>query len=269
MKSISTGSDLFRLSEPERARLDSDGYLVREQVFTPVEVAEIIAACEALVDELARGRRGWRLQAGSYVFDPDFEHEAIIKWEGDTDVVHGVEPVAHLSPPLRRWAHDPRLVGPIVDLVGDEQPTLFTEKLNLKRPHVGGANPPHQDYPYWVDSAEVAADLATAMVLLDDSTVANGCLRVAPGSHRNGVWSTRKDGDEFLANEIDMQAYPDTELVPVELRAGSVVMFGPFLVHQSLPNRSDQPRRALLFSYQPGGRHHMLEPLRRRLAGRA
>ena len=64
----------------------------------------------------------------------------------------------------------------MIDLVGDDRPELFTEKLNLKRPSVGGPNPPHQDYPYWVDTADVAADVATAMVFLDDATVANGCL---------------------------------------------------------------------------------------------
>jgi hypothetical protein len=31
------------------------------------------------------------------------------------------------------------------------------------------------------------------------------------------------------------------------------VFFGAFLVHRSLPNRSDKDRRALLYSYQPGG----------------
>jgi ectoine hydroxylase len=264
MKSISTAATTdHRLTAQERAGLDADGFVVREQVFSAAEIADMAASCEALVDDLVRDRKGWRLRAGSYVFDPDLAHDAIIKWEGDTDVVHGIEPLAHLSPALHEWALDRRLVDPMVDLVGDDEPALFTEKLNLKRPQVGGPNPPHQDYPYWVDSADRAEDVATAMILLDDATLDNGCLGVVRGSHKQGKWTTRRDGDEFLANEIDMNVYPDTEVVPLELDAGSVVMFGPFLVHQSLPNHSDQPRRALLFSYQPAGRHHMLEPLRR------
>ena len=105
------------------------------------------------------------------------------------------------------------------------------------------------------------------MVFLDDATVANGCLRVAPGSHKGGKWTTRTDGDVFLANEIDMNEYADIELEPLELRAGSIVMFGSFLVHQSLPNESDAQRRALLYSYQPAGRHHMLEKLREAMQG--
>jgi ectoine hydroxylase-related dioxygenase (phytanoyl-CoA dioxygenase family) len=268
MKSISSADGgRFRLDETEQQALDEQGYIVREEVFAAADVRAMIAASEALVDDLVRDRQGWRLHVGSYVFDPDVMNGVIIKWEGDSHVVHGIEPFAHLSPVLREWALDARLVEPMIDLVGHDRPELFTEKLNLKRPTVGGPNPPHQDYPYWIDSAEVAADVATAMLLLDDATVANGCLRVAPGSHRSGKWTTRTDGDVFLANEIDMNEYTDVELTPLELGAGSVVMFGPFLVHQSLPNHSDAQRRALLFSYQPAGRHHMLAMLQKTMRG--
>ncbi len=88
-------------------------------------------------------------------------------------------------------------------------------------------------------------------------------MRVVPGSHTSGVWQTRADDDEFAGNEIDRRAYEDVESVPLELPAGSVVMFGPYLVHHSHPNTSSQPRRALLFSYQPPGAPHMLVSLRR------
>ena len=100
--------------------------------------------------------------------------------------------------------------------------------------------------------------------MLDDATCANGCLQVVPGSHAQGKWTTlRDDVDLFRQNEIDMSAYPAAASVPLELRAGSVVMFGSFLVHQSAPNTSDLPRRALLFSYQPPGGEHMREVQRR------
>jgi ectoine hydroxylase-related dioxygenase (phytanoyl-CoA dioxygenase family) len=44
--------------------------------------------------------------------------------------------------------------------------------------------------------------------------------------------------------------------------AGTVVYFGPMLVHQSAQNFSDQQRRALLYSYQPAGRRTQLEAFR-------
>ena len=45
-------------------------------------------------------------------------------------------------------------------------------------------------------------------------------------------------------------------------------MFGSYLVHHSEPNRSTRQRRSLLFSYQPAGRAHMIEALRKLDPGR-
>jgi ectoine hydroxylase-related dioxygenase (phytanoyl-CoA dioxygenase family) len=51
----------------------------------------------------------------------------------------------------------------------------------------------------------------------------------------------------------------------VELTAGSVVFLGAFLAHATGPNTSGADRRALLYSYQPAGRAHSIEALRRLL----
>jgi len=258
----------LQLDDGERRHLATDGYVVRRQVFSRTEVAAMVGASEALVAELVRDRRGRRRKVGSYTFDPDLARGVMIKWEGESDVVHGIEPFAHLSPALHAWALDPRCIGPMQDAIGEASPILFTEKLNLKRPRHGGENPLHQDYPYWDGTAGDPKRVATAMVFLDDATLENGCLHVVPGSHIEGTWRRRTDADEFGRNEIDATAYPDAQLVPLEVGAGSVVFFGPFLVHRSAPNRSDRERRALLWSYQPPGHPHMLHLLRRAAAER-
>jgi len=253
--------DSARLTADERAFLDANGYVVRQHAFAPAEVASIVAACEALVERLVRDRRLRRYRAGSYVFAPDFERSVMIKWEGDSDIVHGIEPFAHLDAELHRWALDPRFTEPMQDFVGDPHPSLFTEKLNLKRPAHGGVNPLHQDYPYWLDTAQAPERVATAMLFLDDADEGNGCLQVVPGSHKSGRWRNRTDSDEFGANEIDIGAYPDVTPQPLPLAAGSVVMFGSYLVHCSAPNRSARERRALLYSYQPAGHRTMVDSL--------
>lgn len=256
------------LDPAERESFARDGYVIRRDVFSPAEIEDMKKHSEALVAELVRDRKSRRYHVGSYVFDNDWLNFVTIKWEGDTDVVHGIEPFAHLSPALRDWAHDPRLLEPMRAMLGCDAPMLFTEKLNLKRPRYGGPNPLHQDYPYWIEPAADASQVATTIIYLDDSSVENGCTWVVPGSHKAGMWRTRKDTDAFGQNEIDPNAYPDAKPIPVELPAGSTVSFGAFLVHQSTPNTSDKDRRALLFSYQPEGRPHMLESLRKYAAER-
>lgn len=253
----------MRLDPAERRSYRDLGYVVRRAVFDVAELAAITAECEALVDRLVRNRQARRRRFGSYVFDADLENGVIIKWEGDSDVVHGIEPFAHLSKPLEDWAYDERFVEPMRDMLGCEAPALFTEKLNLKRPRMGGINPLHQDYPYWVGVAENAEEVATAMLFLDDATLENGCLQVVPGSQKRGMWSLSEDKDDFARNELHEAQLGDLEVVPVEVPAGSLVLFGPMLAHQSAPNTSARERRALLYSYQPPGRITQLENLRR------
>jgi ectoine hydroxylase len=245
-----------QLNEHELEAIERDGYVVRDSVFDAAEVAEITTACEALLADLVRDRQGKRYHVGSYVFDPDRLTGCTIKWEGDTDVVHGIEPFAHLSSELERWAYDPRFVEPSIPFVGDDEPVLFTEKLNLKRPFHGGPNPWHQDWPYW-QFADHRSRIATAMLFLDDANLGNGTLQVLPGSHRRGPWPTRTDRDPFGNLEMDPNEVEGLTPTAIEVPAGSVVWFGPLLVHKSDPNRSDRDRRALLFSYQPAGFDHL------------
>lgn len=230
-----------------------DGYVVRERVFDLDECARITADCEALVAELVAHRQAERTRyhVGSYTFDPDWLTGVTIKWEGDTDVVHGIEPFAHINEPLRTWAHDPRFVEPSMDFIGEEDLNLFTEKLNLKRPRVGGVNPWHQDYPYWEATYDEPDNKVTAMLFLDDASLENGTLQVLPGSHIRGKARTRTDRDFFGNLELDPKEAEGKRPVALEVPAGSVVWFGPFLIHKSEQNTSDRERRSLLYTYQP------------------
>ena len=249
----------FRLDARERAALDRDGYLCRENVFAKSELVEIADACEALIARLLEEQRKPKVEAGAYVFEHLQSLETAVKWEKDhRDVVLGIEPFAHLSKPLDDWAHDPRFFDPMKDLLATDDIMLFTEKLNVKRGLVGGPIVLHQDYPYWVGVAENAAQVGTAIVFLDDSTIENGCLEVVPGSHRDGE-GKRKTIEGFGANEMDQNQYDASKLVPLEAPAGSVVYFGSLLVHASAPNKTPSDRRALLYSYQPAGRRTLRE----------
>jgi ectoine hydroxylase-related dioxygenase (phytanoyl-CoA dioxygenase family) len=248
-----------RFDERERRALETDGYVVRRDVFDARELREIRDACEALMERILAERRRTKHPAGAYVFELSRSLGTMVKWEKhDPELVHGIEPFAHLSDALHAWAHDPRLIEPCMDIVGSEDLRLFTEKLNLKRARRGGPVVLHQDYPYWVGVAGDAARVATAMLFLDDATVEKGCLEVAPGSHREGE-QRRRAVEDFGKFEMDPEKFELSRLVPLEVPAGSVAFFGAFLVHRSLPPLSGDDRRALLYSYQPVGHPSMYE----------
>jgi len=252
-------NESLRFDAREKAELAERGFVLRAGVFETRELRAMSDACEAVVKRLLTEKRRTKHALGSYMFELQPELQTIVKWEpSDPELVQGFELFAHLSDELNRWALDPRFVEPCKDLVGEEDIRLFTEKLNLKRAHSGGAIILHQDFPYWTGVTKAAARVATAMVFLDDATVENGCLEVVPGSHREGLQTLR--ALEGLAGmEIDPAKYDHSRLVPVPVRAGAVIFFGPFLVHRSLPNRAGADRRALLFSYQPPGYPHLRE----------
>lgn len=252
----------LRLTPEERVGYDRDGFVVRRNVFGAADLDILRTAAEDLAGELQRSATAIKRSHGSYTFQTDVEQAVTVKWESGKSAILGIEPFAHLSPVFSGYAADERFTEPMKDLTGCESVGLYTEKLNMKRAHVGGPIVLHQDWPYWADIADDVERIVTAMLFLDDSNAQNGCLEVSPGSQANGVQPTRDA--EGYRGEIDPAAFDLTTLVPVEASAGSMLMFGPRLVHRSMPNTSDSDRRALLFSYQPAHFRHCLAFLRKR-----
>jgi ectoine hydroxylase len=256
----------FDLTAAEAAAYRTDGFVVRERVFDARECAAVAGACEDLMDELAARRAAApavdRMASGSFTFDRLTDLDVSVKWErGVEGRIRGLEPFAHLSQAIHGWAYDPRLTDPC--RVGCEagEVALFTEKLNMKRPEVGHAFELHQDFPYWEFSSQ-ASRVVTAMLYLDDTTRANGCLEVAPGGHTAGKLPQRTDVEGFDRLQMRQDYFTDEQMRAIEAPAGSVIWFGAFVPHRSGPNRTLKDRRALLFSYQPAGFPHGRELLR-------
>lgn len=92
--------------------------------------------------------------------------------------------------------------------------------------------------------------LTAAWIALDDATVDNGCLWVLPGSHRGGIlYPTRKQDDPRYDCTKEAHGFHDDDAVPVEVKAGTAVIFNGYLLHRSLPNKSNGFRRALVHHY--------------------
>jgi hypothetical protein len=88
---------------------------------------------------------------------------------------------------------------------------------------------------------EFLAQLVAVRVHLDDSTEANGPLRVVPGSHRLG----RIASHEVAANRLRLG-----EVSCVAPRR-SIVAMRPLLLHASSKSSSDAPRRVLHYVFGP------------------
>lgn len=240
------------LSSTELAHYRRDGYLIRPAIFSAAEVAELQEAAElaaARAHEACTGGSTYHLDGKRFV---DVGHMTV-QYEHSTgsDLIRVIEPVHELAPAFDDLIDDARLVVPMQQLVGADALALWTDKLNLKRPREGSAFGWHQDSPYWVHDCDHVDQLPNVMVTFDDASEANGCFRVIRGSHRRGCLPGTADGSQLGGFYTDPSEFDEADQVPMAAPAGSAIFFDPHTVHGSLPNRSQQPRRAIVITYQP------------------
>jgi ectoine hydroxylase-related dioxygenase (phytanoyl-CoA dioxygenase family) len=244
------------LNSVEQKQFERDGYLVRQRVLDESELTKLRTACEELCEQLsALSHDDRKVDVSSYyVFEVDEARDVMIKWEpGSRGVIQGVEPVAHLHPVIAAFGAHPALTEPSRELLGFEAVELYTEKLNVKRAGVGGAYALHRDLPYWVGASDDPERMLTVLLTLDDASAENGALQVLPGSHRIESPPQKDSELEFERNELDPDQIDTSQMVPVEVPAGSAIFFGPRLIHTSGSNESAVDRRALLYTYQRPG----------------
>lgn len=245
---------------PAEARLyDLDGFVIRDAVFAPNEIAELRDAAEravALAQKLCETGRSYSLDNMRFVdagyVTVQFEHTPA------SETIRVIEPVHQLDSRLDALVDDPRIVQTMQNLVGCRHIALWTDKLNLKRPHEGSGFGWHQDSPYWIHDSDHVDRLPNVLVALDDATEANGCLRIVRGSHTRGCLPGISDDSQLGGFFTNPDHFDESQQVLLEVKAGSLVFFSPHAVHGSQPNQSARARRALILTYQPSD-HPMLK----------
>ncbi|MBO9605371.1 MAG: phytanoyl-CoA dioxygenase family protein [Paenibacillaceae bacterium] len=216
------------LSFSQVSQYERDGYIVLENVFSPEEVAKLLNAVE----------QGEKVSRMSYtVKDGSGKLTKLALWFDLADDIWSAASTV------------PRIVNPVRILLGEDA-SFFHGKVMLKEAKTGGAWEWHQDYGYWYDQGFMYPNLISAFTALDPATIENGCLRVLKGSHKLGRLSHQYVGTQTGADPDRMeQILSQFELVPVEMKPGSVLFFHSNLLHSSAANLSDYPRRSFIMCY--------------------
>ena len=262
-----SGSMGFEVAPHERRAWAKDGFFLRLRAFGQAELPALRDAAEraAALAAAAAGAEGYEIDGNRYCeaagATVQFEHRP------GSRTLRVLEPFHHLDARFEVLIDDPRFVEPARGLVGCERVALFTDKLNLKRPREGSGFRWHQDSPYWAHFFSELDRLPNVLLNLDDADEQNGCFRVIRGSHRRGMLPGCEGDGRLGPLFTDPRAFDESAQVPAIAPAGSLVFFSPHAVHGSQPNLSDQPRRALLLTYQPAG-HRMFKLAEEREAGR-
>lgn len=169
-------------------------------------------------------------------------------------ILRKIQPVSDTSEVFARFSNDERLLRPLADVLG-AQPILMEEKLNYKQVLPGPLEIETSDegesFPYHTDIAYYALDgypreTVSSALFIDDTTPENGPLRVLPRSHLKD-WPIQDDWPPLVKPE----AVPEDQVIDVLAPAGSVLIFHSALVHSSSENRTDSPRRLMIYSHYP------------------
>jgi len=156
---------------------------------------------------------------------------------------------------MEKYTRHPRISGVLSQITGAHlahwsgNVKCMQSMLFIKPPGYQGQSW-HQDENY-IPTRD--RSLIGAWIAIDDAYVENGCMWVIPGSQRPGyLYPTRRHGnpDEFDTHDEMATGFDESPQIPVEVKAGSVVFFNGYLLHQSLRNRTqDSYRRVLVNHY--------------------
>jgi non-heme Fe2+,alpha-ketoglutarate-dependent halogenase len=149
------------------------------------------------------------------------------------------------------WAYDVAMDPMVLDCVeavlGPEIIVMGSIVLS-KQPGHGAYVGWHQDS---MNDGDDAAPAVSAWIAATDSTAANGCMRVIPGTQRRMLAHCEVPDPANLlrAGRVLAEPVDEAQAVDVELRAGEMSLHHDLIVHGSRPNCGDGKRIGFVVRY--------------------
>ncbi|XP_049885363.1 phytanoyl-CoA dioxygenase domain-containing protein 1 isoform X2 [Pectinophora gossypiella] len=155
----------------------------------------------------------------------------------------------HLLHPIFRCYTYCSRVKTVCKELGFKEPAVVQSMYIYKNPLIGGEVIPHQDATYLYTTPIPPVGF---WIALEDATVQNGCLWMAPGSHKSGVHrrlkrNPDKEANEALIYDCPASVYPQSSFTPVPVNKGTCILIHGNVVHKSATNKSDKSRHVYTF----------------------
>lgn len=145
-----------------------------------------------------------------------------------------------LEPVFRNVSCSEKMSGLLLSL-GYKRPVIIQSMYIFKQPGIGGEVVPHQDNSFLYTEPTTCTGLWLA---LEDATIANGCLWAIPGSQKDGLVRRFIRDENGVHFDHPFPSYDQKDFVPIEVKAGSLVVIHGDLIHQSFENQSSKSRHA-------------------------
>ena len=177
-----------------------------------------------------------------------FEEEAFNeKGELKQPKIFSINKIGHalhdLDPVFEKFSRTNHLKK-ITKEIGFKNPKILQSMFIFKQPFIGGEVICHQDSTFLYTQPLSVKGFWFA---LEDASIKNGCMWAIPGGHK-GVLKSRffrkKNGNGTEIEVFDDSAWDTSKLVPLEVRAGTMIVLHGLLPHMSYTNRSKSTRHA-------------------------
>lgn len=216
------------ISPEQRRQFDEDGFVLIEDALNPVEVAELTEVIDELTDHYTRERN----------LDPQEPFQ--------------IRNIVAAHPRFRQMIDHPRILPLMVDVMGVNI-HIRTSHMDVRPPmpattseqQLGAKNsffPFHSDGPNFgwptTDGVVPYMEAKVAYYLTDLTAHNSGAIVVVRGSH---MIRQKDDQGNWLFDPAD--------IVEVNVRPGTAMIWRTALVHAVTPNLSDHARKCLYYGY--------------------
>ncbi len=261
---------MIKLTDQQLTQYETDGYVVLRGLLDPeTHFRPVLNEYEEVLDALVRSLHAQGKIPTTYR-DLGFE-ERLTKVYAESGEVHSqwfdfslpqkdivADTPFWFGPEVFKLLSLPELLDVAEQFVGPEIYSTPVQHIRIKPPERAIPDtvdnrvietPWHQDNGVLLDDAD-ETNMLTVWFPLTSATEEMGCLKVRPGSHRDGLlkhcirWNGLRIPESLLNGE---------ETVAVPMMPGDVLLIHRLTSHGSYPNVSDRVRISYDLRYQPVG----------------
>lgn len=233
-----------QISDQQWAQFEEDGFLHLGKVMDAEELNQL----QTRMDDIMLGKASIDYDRVMMQLDRDPERDnkpgpQSKGHKGETLLYRKIQDL-ELDPLFLAYLQKPIFRAVCAHAYGEETPVACFRAMFMNKPaHEGTELVWHQDR--WTDLDK--DPMITIWTALDPATVANGCVKLIPGSHQALI--NPEHGSGFLTEEHIEKIVSKQSSINLELEAGDCVVLHNWTLHSSGTNSTDIPRRAFSVCY--------------------
>ncbi|XP_019256737.1 PREDICTED: phytanoyl-CoA dioxygenase isoform X5 [Nicotiana attenuata] len=234
------------LSSEQLQFFDSNGYLLLESFANPAEIESLRKRMEQLLDEFdcsstasIFSTKNQQQTTNDHFFESAekisffweekaFDEDGNLKQPKQLSINKVGHALHEKDPVFNKFSSSDKVSGMLRSL-GYQRPVVIQSMYIFKQPGIGGEVVPHQDNSFLYTEPTTCTGLWLA---LEDATNVNGCLWAIPGSHKDGLVRRFLRDENGVHFDKPSPCYNQKDFVPLEVKAGSLVVIHGDLIHQ-------------------------------------